>query len=456
MKKITTLITTFVILSFIGALSARATVLFQDALNYPNGCIETDGLWYAFTPATPHLDAFVTNDLLILNQNGYDGVAAPSNNFTNTPGNTIVFASFTINVSSLPTVNGGYFAYFKDTTNDYINKVFIDTTGTTVPGTYRLGIANAQNYIYSTGATNFPLDLATGITYQVVCSYDVNTSDPYPNSTLWVNPVTINDYNVYGTDLVTNPPQETIVISQIAFSQYANQGVAAIGNVVVGTTFGDVQTNTPQIPVIGIGPQSTSIYSGNNLTLYVAASGLGQLSYQWLSNGVPLSDGTYVSGSVANVLTLTDLQNTANYSVIVANSAGSVTSTPPAVVSVITTLTAPFFTLQPQGETNSLLSPVTLTAAANGTGPITYQWYFEPAGGNTFTALSGANSPSYSFTAGYLNSGAYYVTATGGGGSKNSATVNVLVISPPLVSIGYMHQFITKKQQCQHQWRTDI
>ncbi len=440
MKKITT----FVILSFFAALSARATVLFHDTLSYPNGCIESDGLWYAYTPATPHLDAFVTNDLLILNQNNYDGVAAPSNNFTNTPGNTIVFESFTINVSTLPTANGGYFANFKDTTNDYVGHIFIATKGTVVPGTYRLGVDNAATSSSATGVAFFPLDLATGITYQVVCSYDVNTGDPYPNSTLWVNPVTINDYNVYGTDLVTNPLQVNIVISQVAFSQYTDQGVAAIGNVIVGTTFGDVQINTPQIPVIGIGPQSTNIYSGNNLTLYVAASGLGQLSYQWLSNSVPLSDGTYVSGSVSNVLALTYLQHTANYSVVVSNSAGSVTSAV-AVVTVNTNLTPPFFTAQPYGATNTLGSTITLSALASGTGPLTYQWYFEPASGGGFSSVSGQTSSTLSLAnANFLESGYYYVQASGGAGSPtNSATVTVLVVPPATVTIGYLHSFLT-------------
>ena len=446
MKKITTFITIFAILSFFAVVSARASVLFQDALNYPNGCIETDGLWYAYTPATPHLDALVTNHLLILNQNNYDAVAAPTNNFTIPSGGTIVYASFTINVSTLPTANGGYFANFKDTTNDYVGHVFIATKGMVVPGTYRLGIDNAATSSTATGIAYFPLDLATGITYQVVFSYDVNTSDPYPNSTLWVNPVTINDYNVYGTDLVTNPLQATIVISQVAFSQYANQGVAAIGNVIVGTTFGDVLTQAPQVPVIGIGPQSTNLYSGNNVTLYVAASGLGQLTYQWLSNSVPLSDGTYVSGSVSNVLTLTYLQNTANYSVAVANSAGSVTSAP-AVVTVNTASMPPFFITQPYGATNTLGSTITLSALANGTGPLTYQWYFS-ADGTSFNPVSGqTGSASSTLTltnANFLESGYYYVTATGGACCPiNSATVSVLIVPPSTVTIGYLHSFLT-------------
>jgi hypothetical protein len=442
MKKITTLITTFVVLSFFAALSVRAAVLFQDALNYPNGCIENDGLWYAYTPATPHLDAFVTNDLLILNQNNYDSVAAPSNNFTNTPGNTIVYASFTVNVSTLPTYNGGYFANFKDTTNDYIGHIFIVTKGTVVPGTYRLGVDNGATSSSAAGVAFFPLDLATDITYQVVFSYDVNDNDPLAGSTLWVNPASAADANVYGTDTLTNLAQLNIVISQIAFSQYANQGVAAIGNVMVGTTFGDVLTNTPQVPVIGIGPQSTNIYAGNNLTFYVAASGLGQLTYRWLSNSVPLTDGTYVSGSVSNVLTLTDLQNTANYSAVVANSAGSSTSAV-AVVSVDSTPTPPFFTRQPYGFTNTLGSAITLSSFANGTGPLTYQWYFSTTGSG-FGPVSGqTNSTLYYANANFGESGYYYVQASGVGSPTNSVTVSVLVVPPSLVTIGFLHSFLT-------------
>jgi hypothetical protein len=436
MKKITTLITTFVILSFFAVLSARATVLFQDALNYPDGCIESDGSWYAYTPAVPKLDAFVTNHFLILNQNNSDSVAAPSNNFAIPPGNTLVYASFTINVSTLPTIKGGYFANFKDTTNDYVGHIFIATTNTMVPGTYQLGIDNGATA--SSAATFFPLDLATGITYQVVVNYDdkANGNGAY----LWFNPASEADANVYGTDSLTNPLQNNIVISQIAFSQYANQGVAAIGNVIVGTTFGEVLTHAPQVPVIGIGPQSTNLYANDNLTLYVAASGLGQLTYQWLSNNVPLSDGGNVSGSVGNILALTDLQNTANYSVAVGNSAGSVTSAP-AVVTVDTTPTPPFFITQPYSSTNTFGSAITLTALANGTGPLTYQWYFS-TNNTSFSPVSGQTSSTlYLAPANFTEAGYYYVTATGDG-SQNSATATVLIVPPPMVTIGFLHSLM--------------
>jgi hypothetical protein len=440
MKKLTAL----VLLLFLTALSSRAVVLFQDALNYPNGCIETDGLWYAYSPAVPKLDALISNKQLILDQSHSDAVAAPTNNFANTPGNVIVYASFTINVSTLPSSSGTFFASFKDKTNDYVGNVFIATKGTTVPGTYRLGIDNAGASPSTVGIAYFPLDLATGITYQAVFSYDTNLNDSLPDSTLWVNPATINDFNVYGTDLVTNPVQQSILISQVSFSQYVNQGVAAIGRVVVGTTFGDVQTNTPQLPVIGIAPQSTNLYLNDNQTLYVAASGLGVLSYQWLSNNVPLSDdGVTVVGSQINVLNLYSLQNTANYSVVVANSAGSVTSAV-AVVSINTTPTPPFFVKQPYNSTNTLGSTITLSAIANGTGPLTYQWYFAPSNSSSYNPVTGQASATLALTpADFSESGTYYVQATGAAGSpQNSTTVTVVVIPPPQVTIGYLHSFL--------------
>jgi hypothetical protein len=411
--------------------AARGSLLFSDNFNYPNGCIETDGVWFCYTPATPHQDAFVTNDLLILNQDNYDGVAAP---FNNSGGSSIIYASFNINVSALPTVKGGYLANFKDNTNDYVCHVFIATTNTVVPGTYQLGVDNFATS--SSQAVWFPLDLATGITYQVVFSYDINNSDPLAGATLSVNPGSESDFDdspAFAIDTTTNAGQQNISISQIGLSQYTDQGVATIGNLMIGTTYSDVVTNAALKPVIGIEPQGASIYSGDDVTLYVAASGTGQLSYQWLANGSPVASGT-------NVLILTDLQSSANYKVIVSNSAGSVTSDA-AAISVNTTPTPPFFTTSPQGQTTTLGSTIQLTAAALGTGPLTYQWYFEATNTSTFNPI--ASGPTLSLTnVTFTQGGLYYVQVTGGDGNTNSAVVSVVVQPPPLVTIAYLHGLI--------------
>ena len=431
---------TVILFALLATLSLRADIIFQDAFNYSDGLIENDGLWQVYSPAVPLGDAFVTNHLLILNQNNSDAVAAQ---FTNDTGSSIIYASFTINVSTLPSTTGGYFASFQDTNFDYVGKVFIGRTGTVVPGTYRIGIDNFASSASS--AKYFPLDLATGITYVVVFSYDTNLSDPYPNATLAVNPASESDFDnspTFGTDTGGTAGQTADPISRIAFSQYANQGVAGIGHVFVGTSFGDVFTNTPQIPVIGLPPQSTNLYAGYNLQLYTAASGLGTLSYQWLSNNIPLvDDGVSVVGSVSNGLTLFNLQTSANYSVVVANSAGSVTSAV-TVVTINTTPTAPFFTSQPYSSTNSLGSAITLSGVANGTGPISYTWYYEPTNaGATFGAIA-TGATLYISPATFANTGYYYVQAANSVSTANSATVFVQVIPPPTVTIGYLHSLL--------------
>jgi hypothetical protein len=423
--------------AFLGmTLTVHANLLFSDNFNYSNGCVETDGVWFAYTPATPHQDALVTNQFLVLNQDNFDGVAAPSNNFA---ASDPVYASFTINVSTLPTTHGGYFCEFKDNTNDYVCRIFIDGTGTAVPGTYRLGIANFASSITTAGATNYPLDLATGITYQVVFNYSAGLE----YGTLSVNPASESDFNnspAFGNDGTTNAALQNIKISQIAFSQYTGQGVVAIGNVLVGTTYSDVVTNTPWKPIIGIQPQGTNIYAGNAVTLYTAASGTGPLTYQWLSGGSPLSDGVNVSGSLSNILTLSNLQSTADFRVIITDSVGSTTSQV-ATVTVDTTPTPPFFTKQPTGATNAIGANITLSALANGTGPITYQWYFEPTNSSTFSPLTTGSTLNLNNVT-FANSGSYYVTAAGGDGSQNSTTVTVQVTPPPLVTIGYLHSLM--------------
>lgn len=448
MKKIAAVL----LCSLLTTLGLRAEILFSDALNYPNGCIETDGLWYAYSPATPHHDAFVTNDLLILNQTNYDAVAAPTNQFVNNTGGTIVYGSFTINVSSLPTLKGGYFSVFQDTNSDQVGRVFIDTTNTVTPGTYRLGIANIATSLSTAGVTNFPLDLATGITYQVIFSYDTDqsSSDPTTGANLWVNP-SMSDLNdlvneVYANDSLSTATagQTSIQISQIGFSQYENQGIVAIGNVNVGTAPTDFGFATvPAAPVIGIQPQGSTNYLGDSTTLYVAASGIDE-TYQWYSNSVPLvDDGVTVVGSTTPVLNLSNLQATATYYVIVSDSATSTTSSN-AVVGVNTVPTLPFFTVQPQNQTNSLFTTVTMSALADGTGPLTYQWFFAPTNlPITFSALSGQTSTTLSLpnVAG-SSAGYYYVAATGGAGTTDSLT-NTLVLTPPVtVTIAQLHSLM--------------
>ena len=80
-------------------------------------------------------------------------------------------------------------------------------------------------------------------------------------------------------------------------------------------------------PFITSQPQSQVGYWGQSVQFSVAASPISPpLSYLWQSNGVA------ISGATNQTLTLTNLQNSfaAGYTVVVSNSYGSVTSSPPA------------------------------------------------------------------------------------------------------------------------------
>ena len=82
-------------------------------------------------------------------------------------------------------------------------------------------------------------------------------------------------------------------------------------------------------PYITSQPQSQLGYWGQNASFSVGALPL-PLNYQWQSNGVA------ITGATNQTLTLTNLQNSfaAGYTVVVANSYGSVTSAPPANLTI--------------------------------------------------------------------------------------------------------------------------
>lgn len=84
-------------------------------------------------------------------------------------------------------------------------------------------------------------------------------------------------------------------------------------------------------PVVMTPPQARKVYAGNSTTLSVAASGDG-LIYQWRRNG------TAIAGATSPTLTVSEAQlaNAGEYTVVISNQAGSVT-TAPVNVEVITT-----------------------------------------------------------------------------------------------------------------------
>jgi hypothetical protein len=73
----------------------------------------------------------------------------------------------------------------------------------------------------------------------------------------------------------------------------------------------------------------------------------------------------------------------------------------------------PNFSIQPLPQTALFGSMVAFSAFAAGTGPLTYQWYFQANGMGAFTAIAGATNDTYEINAAETNNlGNYYVVAT--------------------------------------------
>jgi hypothetical protein len=83
-------------------------------------------------------------------------------------------------------------------------------------------------------------------------------------------------------------------------------------------------------------PQSRTNSAGTTVIFSVTAGGTVPLTYRWHQGGVPLEDGGAISGAITATVTLSNVQpvNAGNYTVVVSNSVGSVTS----MVAVLTVI----------------------------------------------------------------------------------------------------------------------
>ncbi|MFO1512144.1 MAG: immunoglobulin domain-containing protein [Verrucomicrobiota bacterium] len=176
--------------------------------------------------------------------------------------------------------------------------------------------------------------------------------------------------------------------------------------------------NTTNAPLITTQPQSQTNSLGATATFAVVANGTGPLSYQWRHTTTNLPGATASSLSLPNI----QVTDAGNYSVVITNLVGSITSSN-AFLAVVTT---PLITNQPQSQVVSVGDNVTFTVGATGPGPLGYLWRF------TGTNLPGATSSSFTRTNAQLtDAGNYIVVVTNASGSVTSA-VAVLTVNGPV------------------------
>ncbi|MDO8539231.1 MAG: immunoglobulin domain-containing protein [Opitutaceae bacterium] len=202
-------------------------------------------------------------------------------------------------------------------------------------------------------------------------------------------------------------------------------------------TAGGVVTSAPATltfsnsaaPVITSQPQGASVTAGQTWSLIVAASGAPAPTYQWLKDGVA------VAGATSGTLSLTNITAAAagSYTVLVSNSAGSVTSNV-AVVSLTSappTGTAPVITTQPLGAMVTAGSTATLTVGASGSPTPTYQWRKDgvDVAGATSATLVLAN-----ITAAAAGSYTVLVSNSAGSAVSTAAVIALTSVPPPITA----------------------
>ena len=181
-------------------------------------------------------------------------------------------------------------------------------------------------------------------------------------------------------------------------------------------------------PAIAAAPANQSVVEGKTAAFTVTATGGGALAYQWKKNGTDISGAT---NSTYTTPATTIADDGTRFSVVVSNSAGSVTSNE-AKLGVSATALKPAIATQPAAQSVITGETATFTVTATGTSPFSYQW--KKNGVN----IPSATSDSYTTPATSISdSGLAYsvvVTNSAGMATSNDArlTVTAAAVKPAI------------------------
>jgi hypothetical protein len=171
------------------------------------------------------------------------------------------------------------------------------------------------------------------------------------------------------------------------------------------------------------------VTAGQTATFTVLAAGTAPLGYQWQKNGVNISGATLASYTTPATTTA---DSGATFSVVVSNTAGTVTSAA-ATLTVNPAPVAPTITTQPVNQTVTAGQTASFTVLAAGTAPLGYQW--QKNGVN----ISGATLASYTTPATTTtDSGATFsvvVSNTAGTVTSSAATLTVNPAPAPAIQV---------------------
>ncbi|HUR44929.1 MAG TPA: lamin tail domain-containing protein [Candidatus Saccharimonadales bacterium] len=170
-------------------------------------------------------------------------------------------------------------------------------------------------------------------------------------------------------------------------------------------------------------PTNTSVLAGGTATFSVSAQGTYPLAYEWRKGTQPIAAETN------SALTITNVQpaHSGNYSVVVSDSSGSLTS----AVATLTVVEPARIVTAPQNLMLAAGDMASLAVTAAGTAPLAYQWY-----SNGVPVAAGTSATFILPNVQADASASYFVRVTNVYGAATSAPVVLTVVnaSGPFIS----------------------
>jgi hypothetical protein len=335
-------------------------------------------------------------------------------------------------------------------TGETNNLLTLPSTTSGNAGYYTVSVTNSAGAVTSSPAlltvllkpfiTTQPQNL--NVTNADTASFSVTATSVSPLTYQWF-------FNT--NTLLASQTNSTLIIANVITNN------AGTYSVVVANNVGSV-TSSPAIltvasatkPIILLQPTDLTITNGTTATFFVSAVGQSALRYQWYSNTVitpVFTSRKLLAGKTNATLTFTATHiDLSFYTVIITNSLGSVTSSPSAMLTIIS---APLITSNPIPATVFNGDPASFTVGATGAGILRFQWYF-----NTNTVLtnqlgnliSGKTNGTLNFAAvsnSLLGRYSVIVTNTFGRATSSPALLSLASGSPPSITLQPLSRTIT-------------
>ena len=192
-------------------------------------------------------------------------------------------------------------------------------------------VAPGQTLTYSITVTNFGPDASAGVmvTNQLAGNVIFSSASPgcyYVTGEVLCSAGTLQPGSSTNFSFSVVPVSSEAVTNLVQVSSPTPDPIPSNNVSVVQST---IATNSP--PILFLQPTDAVALVGKAVPFQATAFGVQPLTYQWLFNGVPLSGKTQATLSLTNV----QLSQMGAYSVVVSNPNGSVTSAPPAQLTVL-------------------------------------------------------------------------------------------------------------------------